>query len=131
MQWLIDIIIARAKTEIGYFDRGDVGDFDWEIGDFTKDWAWHDLDLSSIIPEGTRQVKFSVLILTGLTNRSFQIREKGNVGVVNRSAVWSSAASKYIETQHFVTPDAGRKVQYRVTAGFTGTLSVTVTGWWL
>ena len=55
MQWLIDIIkewiIAQGYLTKGYVKRDDPVNADFAMGDFTKDGTWHDLDLSSIVPE--------------------------------------------------------------------------------
>ena len=60
MQWLIDIIAEKVKNEIGippvFVDRGDVPF--WDIDDFSTlfDNAWHTIDLSLIVPEGTSAI---------------------------------------------------------------------------
>jgi len=40
----------------GFEDRGDPAVYDYDKNDLTKDGAWHDLDLSGIVPENAKAV---------------------------------------------------------------------------
>ena len=49
--------ILDAAREYGFFQhRADVADYDWTTADFTPLGVWHDLDLTSIVPEHAHAV---------------------------------------------------------------------------
>ena len=57
-------------------NRGDPDAYDFTLGDFIRDSAWHDLDLSAIIPVGTRAIIFNTQLQSTTTNISFWMRSK-------------------------------------------------------
>lgn len=131
MQWLIDLIIAAAKTEIGYFDRGDPTTFDWELSDLIADNNWHDLNLSAIVPAGARCVLFNVLHHSTSSSGRFMMQTNGNANGNNIASIRTQTAFRYQDFPFLVAPDADRIVEYRIVPPGTNFLRITVRGWWL
>lgn len=63
--------ISGNTASFEYVDRGDSTNWDFVQTDFIQDGVWHDLDLSSIIPEGTRVVHLLVLVRDDLVGSLF------------------------------------------------------------
>ncbi len=131
MQWLIDIVAARVLEQTGYRDRGDAASTDFSLGDLNNDGNWHELDLSTIVPEGANLIKIEVVLIATTANRNIQMRTPGNVNANNRAANVMQTSTRNHEEVLLVQPDAGRVVEYRTDTNFTGTLILTIGGWWL
>jgi len=109
-------------------DRGDPGSADFTVGDFTCDAAWHDLDLSGIVPAGAMAVLINVVTDTSDANQQILFRKKGKTG-------WRSAQKVYCLSYYLkdskdclVFCDADRKIQYLSNLNWT-LLDFTVCGW--
>lgn len=135
MQWLIDIIQewvqAQGYLTTGFVDRGDPLSHDYALGDFTKDGAWHDLNLSSIIPENAKGVALHVIGLANTTNASITLRKNGNTNDVNVSRLITVVAHEFHTADMIVALDTNRIIEYRITPVVWLALSATVKGWWL
>ncbi|GAH84380.1 unnamed protein product, partial [marine sediment metagenome] len=79
-----------------FVDRGDPAAVDWVTGDFTRDGAWHDLDLSAIVPAGAKAVVFQGFFKSSVVEEIFQLRKKGNANAVNVSQLRSQVAAVLI-----------------------------------
>lgn len=131
MQWLIDLIIEAIGIPPTFIDRGDPATSDFSGPAFTRDGAWHDLDLSAIIPAGATAVLFAFEGENAGVAREAKFREKGNVNDKNRSRMIIQIAMVRL-TGDFVCPlDANRFIQYNLSAlGWLANV-FTVKGWWL
>lgn len=130
MQYLIDIIVEVLRTIIGFFFRGDIAAFDWTVVDFTADNAWHDLDLSGIVPAGTRCVMFRLDLRDNLVGRTFWLRRDGNVNVHNASGIVTQVANVYNRIQLVCPCSINRMVEYKVPVGGIDIINLVVVGWW-
>lgn len=134
MQWLIDMVTEKVLAEIGippvFVDRGDPAVADWTEATLTINSAWHDLDLSTIVPEGASTVLFNGYIRDDAVNSYFFLRSKDNAGLYNISAIITQVANVPVQRDMVVKLTSDRKISY---TGFTGTdfVSLTVRGWWL
>ena len=131
MQWIINMILELAKEQIGYFNRGDNTPNDFAIGDLTLDGAWHDLDLSAIVPENAKCVDIKVNIRNDFVDRRFDIRENGNVNTVNLLSLWTQVAGIRLGGLFPINLDANRVVEYRAPAAGWTLIFLNVNGWWL
>lgn len=142
MQWFINIVMALVTIELaalkvlihgqlGFFDRGDPAVPDFVTIDFTADNAWHDLDLSAIVPADAQSVLLSVVLNDNLIGRAFRIRKKGNVNGINVCRLDLLVAN----IDHYgdwVCPiNSDRFLEYRLTAVGWTTIALSVKGWWL
>ena len=136
MQWLVDLIMERIWAEINGFgifvDRGDPGVADFRVHQFTKDNAWHDMDLSSIVPDKALAVLLRVTIATSATAGLIDFRKNGNVFPVNQATVGHEVANLQGFGDIVIALDENRIIEYKVKIQPTyHVLSTTVGGWWL
>lgn len=135
MQWLIDIvkewIQAQGYLTHSFVDRGDPGPQDFETENFTTDGAWHDLDLSDIIPAGTKAVALRIGIMDNEIGSYIQLRTKGNTFTTNSSGFETQIADIAIAGDFIQHPDSSRLLQYRTINRVFTLIQITVKGWWL
>lgn len=131
MQWAVDYLLKNFTQAVGYYDRGDPGIWDWQLVDLIADNAWHDLDLSAIVPAGATIVRFQTIFRSTSTNSRFMIREKGNVNSFNVSSIGIQLGNETLEEQLFCAPDADRVIQYRFVSPVPSFFRMTVCGWWM
>lgn len=138
-----------------YFTRTpDATNYDFQVGDFTIDDSWHDLDLSDIVPANAKLVLCRVAIRQGntvFTGNSvppdynswktssspyaqgflpigyFVLNKKGANAYSNGSTVAIQTVNIFNHHDMWVEPDASRKIQYR-TSGVDN-IKLTVAGW--
>lgn len=131
MQWLINLIIEAAKSQIGFFDRGDPASYDFSGDNFIIDGSWHTWDLSSIVPPNARLITFQIRLLCTNSGTQIQFRKNGNLN----SFVYARTAIIVADmNQHFAPRcacDSGRKIQYRITGSGWSKIEGNVTGWFL
>jgi len=135
MQWIINIMTAWAKAQgyltAGFVDRGDPAAADFITGDFVIDTAWHEFDLSTIVPEHAKAITFYLYWSSDSIGRYAKFRKHGNVNDKAIAAVTTSSAWVPIIGDLTVAVDTNRKIDYYFTAGVAQTISMTVKGWWL
>jgi len=113
-----------------YVDRGDPSSWDFTVANFTTDGNWHDLDLSSIVPGGTKLVHMRIRLCTpSLAGINF--RKKGNTNAVNIATMKTQVASVYYYEDFFVPCDANRIIQYLANDVSWTAIDVTVRGWFI
>lgn len=118
-----------GNSGMKYIDRGDPVDYDFTVGDFTKDEAWHTLDLSSIIPAGSRLVHFYCGIANSYAERTIHIMKNGNSNSRNIVRCRSQVAAKAIAFDCWVLCDDNGLIQYMTTSGGWTAINFAVRGW--
>lgn len=142
MQWLIDIILeliepmlAALKVtihgQLGAFDRGNVENIDFTLPFFITDNAWHDLDLSAIVPAGARFVLFHTYIKNFTVGKAFYIQTKGNPDAHNISRIEAQISGLGLRADWTCPVNSNRKCEYRAHVGGWSVINLTVKGWWL
>jgi hypothetical protein len=128
---------ASGKKVVGgaaggtFVDRGDPAAVDFNAGSLTEDSAWHDLDLSSIVPVGAKAVLLRVGIAHGESiAKTFYIRENGNSNMGNVFTILTNVVGTWIYGDCIVALDSNRKAEYKFDSGGTWYSAVTVGGWW-
>lgn len=119
-----------AKT---YFvDRGDPSGGDFNAASYTKDGAFHDLDLSSIVPAGAKAVLMRIYFKSDTVGVQLIFRKKGNANTFNISSVFVQVANTFIGYDLVVPCSTARVIQYNVSASGTwANIDTVVGGWWL
>lgn len=112
-----------------YIYRGDPASYDWTIGDFVKDDAYHDLDLSSIIPVGTKLVHLHCIGRCDTVGAHIQFRKNGQSNGINNAVLNMQGANITIAADLFVQPDADRKIEYDIFADTWAIINLVVRGW--
>lgn len=135
MQWLTDIIVERVINEIGippvFIDRGDPAAPDFTEPNFTQDFAWHDLDLSGIVPDGAQGVLLGINVASLTVAKLIEFRKDGNSNTFNVSSIITQVASTAITADLSCPISSDRKLEYRVHTVLWHILNLTVKGWWL
>jgi hypothetical protein len=90
---------------------GDPSTNDYTTASFTKDSAWHDLDLSTIVPAGTVGVVIKVVGQNNTNNVSFSIKPKGTTNTIVGSTALTVANVIFAEVL-IISCDANRFIQY-------------------
>jgi hypothetical protein len=116
-------------------DRGDPVTFDFGseagLGGLVADGAWHDLDLSPIVPAGASHVQLAVTIqaTTAIGAPGLWLRKNGNTGGYNVAALRVQTANQSIDGRHLLLCDAGRVIEYFLTDTSWSGVTITVCGW--
>ena len=113
-----------------YHDRGDPSAYDYTLANLTTDGAWHDLDLSSIVPAGATAVNLSIWIKDDLINKGLLFRKNGNTNPYAREELRTQTANIHNTGCVIVVCDANRKIEYAATNVIWTEINITVTGWW-
>jgi len=126
--------ISAQPYQVGRFvpRNSDAAAYDFTLANFTIDTAWHDLDLSAIVPAGA----IAVLVQWGMRNSDADaptaLRRNGMVNVIEIVHGRSIAANIYSPYSMIVPCDANRVIEYRITnVGTWGYLSMIILGWWI
>ncbi len=123
---------AAMKGEISmYVDRGDPASFDFTETDFTDDGAWHDLDLSAIIPATARALLIEFDINTVNREKHIRIRKYGNTNAINHQDIETFIAGAHQSGSVIVAVDSNRIIEYNIDAATWTELDMTIRGWWL
>ncbi len=120
-----------AWKKKGFVDRGDAG-LDYVIGDFTKDGAWHDLFLSSIVTDSdAKSVLMHLQIKGSAVGLLVQFRKKG---YTNATKVYQRTQVANIDNQmpFAVACDVNQVIQYWIASSASWTtINLMVHGWWI
>jgi hypothetical protein len=79
--------------------RPEATDYDFEDVDFVDNTNWQDVDVSSIVPLGTRMMKFSWEVEDNLAGSRIAMREKGLAGTFQVDRVGSTIANTESDAQ--------------------------------
>lgn len=123
------VVTAEQVGAMTYVDRGDPATWDFVQGDFITDGEWHELDLSSIVPEGVRTIHFIALIRDDIIGSLVQLREKGNVNPYTKFMIRTQTAGMTICGDGIISCDVNRKIEYYATATTWNQIILQVRGW--
>lgn len=145
MQWLIDIVTewivaqgyalqswveAKGYLTTAFVNRGDPAVADLTDADLSTDGAWHTIDLSSIVPAGTKAVALFCLIFDDAAQSELSFRTNGNVNNSNLSSLYTQVANIINSADVVVPLDANRNIQYKAANVGWIAIEITVKGWW-
>lgn len=129
MQWLVDQLINLFMDQAGFVDRGTPGDFDYDLADMIFNTAWHDLDLSHIVPVGAKAIALTVYFQCDDANVVFLLRNKDNTGPYNVSRCYGQVGGLYMAADMIIGCNSNRMIQYRGYAAAWTYFKLTVRGW--
>lgn len=113
-----------------YIYRGDPAVPDQTVFSFTADGAWHELDLSAIVPEHTKAIDATFLIKNNQPGKACFFRRAGQANIFNSSSTYTQVGNCECSSDLTIPVDADRKLEYNFVAGGWLTLTFTVKGWW-
>lgn len=114
----------------GFVDRGDPAVYDWTEATLINDAAWHDLDLSAIVPVGVKAVLLRIYLNATAAKNILYLRTKGNTNDVNFAAASTPLANTSYFSDKTVAPDENLIIQYLLGVGTWTRARITVAGWW-
>jgi len=113
-----------------FVDRGDPASYDYAKEDLTIDGAWHDLNLSSIVPAGAKAVFIIGHVEGADVDWAIMFRKKGNTNEVNHGGMETIRANVERHRSSIVAMDSNRVIQYKADNEAWTTLSLAVRAWW-
>lgn len=128
---MIEWVQAQGYLTTGFVDRGDPASFDFDFTSFIYDGAFHDLDLSGIIPSNAKAVLFSLRTTHTGVGQWGWFRKKGNANPWNVSATYSQVASVQLANDLVCPVGPDGKLEYLFFPGVIVPVYFTVKGWWL
>lgn len=113
-----------------FVDRGDPSVYDYAKTDLTLDGAWHDLDLSSIVPAGAKAVFIVGHVEGNGIDWTIMFRKKGNTNEVNHGGMETIRANVERHRSSIVALDTNRVIQYKADNQAWATLDLGIRAWW-
>jgi len=124
--------VKAYANQIGYVDRGDPSAWDWEVGDFTTDGTWRDLDCSPIVNNSNAiAIRFVLYLLDDAVTSAFLLRKNGNSNLNVFDGRYTQVANVPLIANLIVACDGNQVVEYWGSNLAFTTLGLTVAGWWL
>ncbi len=114
----------------GYAGCGDKSAWDFAVGNFTRDGAWHDLDLSALAPAGTQVVLLRLYVVSTAASKVLGFRKNGQSSTYNSTTVYSQVGSVGLGLDVIVEVDSNRIIEYYVQDTTWATINVLVKGYW-
>lgn len=129
MQAILEACYEYTQIQGIYIRRGDPAAWDKTIADFTRNGAWHDWDLSAIVPANAKGVILITRVSATVVNNSLQFRQNGNANAIVRSRNQTQVANVPLWDNPTVNLDANRIIEYNATAGNWTNLDAAVCAW--
>ncbi len=120
-----------SRSTAGYVDRGDPVAQDFDDADLTTDGAWHDLDLSSIVPNGAIAVALRLSVKDGAVDSRVRFRKNGNSNTANVAQIRTQVIDLFINADLKVGCDSNRVIEYWASSLAFTNIDITVKGWWI
>lgn len=112
-------------------DRGDPSNYDYSVIDFTIDGAYHELDLSLIVPKGALAVLVQIEFICSAPDLLFRFRKLGNSYEMNCLRGNSDKAMGVNTVTGIVFCDSDRIIEYKLGNGVWLAFYFTVCGWFI
>ena len=109
--------------------KGDATGLDFQYPGLTDDGAWHDLDLSSIVPVGAVAVLLRVGLQGDSNNKKARFRRNGNSNDHTVSVQETVVADVNQYAEHVIACDANRIIEYKLNT--VDGCNIWILGWWL
>jgi len=108
------------EFQIGGIDyRSDISAFDISHTSLTMNNNWYDLDLSGIVPAGTRVVNLRVTYKDGTVGAYIEFRKNGYSNAATASPFGVLVANVYHYGNAWVPCDTSQVIEYRLSEAFT------------
>ena len=112
-----------------FVDRGNFANPDYLYTDLTIDAAWHDLDLSGIIPAGAKAVLVRIEMTKSSGTGYALFKTKGNANDGNASVPYQSVSGATVQWDCWFIPDGDGVVSYLIGTATYSILSLFIRGW--
>jgi len=109
-----------------FTDRGDLAAVDFDVNDFTKDSAFHILDISSKVGVGVRFVLIQLTLYITTIDEYFYIKTNGNDNSHNSFSKMNIPANDSQRYEGWVLTDATGKIEYSFSSGTYSTIDMRI-----
>ena len=113
-----------------FYGRGDIAAVDFSLSSLTTDGAYHNLDLSLIIPNGTVAVLLRVALVDDAAGSYILFRKKGDANVHRVMVVRSQVANIWTDADGIMPIGESKKLQYQTSNLTFSDMLIVVKGWW-
>ncbi|GAI13049.1 unnamed protein product, partial [marine sediment metagenome] len=103
---------------------------DFDAINFTQDGAWHELDLSGIIPVGVKAVSVRIKIGDAVVQKRARFRAVGDTNTLHTCEIHSQVSNFFIVARFDIGVDSNRKIEYYIDAPGISTLQLVIRAWW-
>jgi len=110
-------------------DRGGTTENDFTLSDLTTDSAWHSLDLSGVVPTGTKIIPIRTLIAATIVGAVGYFTEDETLGHLNMFATVTQVANAFISQEGYIVCDENRKIRYIITDTTWHLFNILIRGW--
>lgn len=124
-----EINVTGLTGRVNYVDRGDATIYDFAGGSFTKDGAWHELSLASIVPAGAKAVFVRMETYDNQVGLYYRLRPKGYTGTYNIIDLITQVANQTITQQGFIPVGSDRVIEYYFSGETWDYITLTIRGW--
>lgn len=114
-----------------YVDRGDPSAFDWEVGAFTCDGTWRELNCGAIVTAGAKAIHLRLRIQVSQPDAAFVFRKNGNSNAHAAYGLTSQVANQKNNGAFIVPCDVDRKIEYNASGATYAGVDVVVLGWFI
>lgn len=122
--------LAQSDIPAMFTDRGDPAAADKIASGLIIDSAFHDWDLSAIVPAGATSVLLRVVANNTSASATLLLRKNGNSNSANVTRLDTQVANIYVFADAVVPCDSNRIIEYYVANSGTWNITLTVAGWW-
>ena len=132
----LGFVLSGVRDGVGgngltWVDRGDYNGYDYQVGDFTTDGAWHNLDLSGEIPVGAQLAVIRVKINDDVVGNTVKIGPVGYTNGYNIRRQNIQIAGQDIEFEGLITLNSARQIEYWANSTTWTTIDLIVKGWFI
>lgn len=135
MQWLIDIVAEKVIAEIGippcWIQRPDFDGNDFLKEALTIDNAWHELDVSAIVPAGASAAHFHIKVDANTIGGVIYMRPRGRSEFTGTCKVRPQVAGQPIAYFPTVGLDSSRIIEYRISSAVWVLINIKIEAWLL
>lgn len=122
---------AQGYLTTSFIDRGDPATPDFAVGDFLQDGAWHEKNLSAIVPVEAKAILIRLKLTGPVINSSVAFRERGNFNEENVSKATIQVAPIETNQDMVFSIDPTRIIDYKASNVVFFEIELTVKGWWI
>lgn len=130
MLYFCEACYAYNKIWGMFKDRNDPAAWDWVIGDLVVGGAWHDLDLSAIVPENAKAVLIRLRYRGAIIGVESNLRANGKANAFNVVRFDSQIANLAEEYNVVVQCDPNRLIEYHIGVPAIDRFQIVIMGWW-
>ncbi len=122
-------MLFYKKPGLRFIRRTGVAAFDFQLGDFTQDGTWHQLDLSSIIPRNAKLILIKMLYAAPAAGRFFGLRVYGETYAYNNWGIVTPVGGGQHENNFEIPITGEQSIEYYLPAAGSTTANLVIQGW--